>query len=316
MHVVTGGTGRIGSHLVKALLSKGEKVKVLVRKKDAVLPEGATPHIGDITDKATLEGLVEAKDTVFHMAAVIDERLNDRMFYDVNVLGTTNIISACRGKGVSHLVHVSSVSVFGNPEILPATEQCPKKPLSKYGKSKMLSEEIIVRQWRNINSTIVRPGMIYGLGFDEGYFPVLKGLQKGMMPIIGSGENHVPLIHISDLVKALILVSEHEDAIRDDFNITGPGHPTQRELFRTACKHLGVKEPDISVPIWLAKIALPIVSIFSKSHLSQEHLERLTRDRSFDSTKIKKNLGFEPATSLSQGIKEMVEYYKERRLIA
>ncbi|MFH0817446.1 MAG: NAD-dependent epimerase/dehydratase family protein, partial [Candidatus Micrarchaeota archaeon] len=72
MNVVTGGAGRLGSHVVKSLLSNGEKVKVLVRDNESVLPKGAVSHVGDVTKPETLEGLVGRRDTVFHLAAAID----------------------------------------------------------------------------------------------------------------------------------------------------------------------------------------------------------------------------------------------------
>ncbi len=316
MHVITGGTGRLGKHLVERLLSQGKKVKVLARSKKTDLPEGVIVHKGDITKPETLEGFVGSNDTFFHLASVIDTKLSDRTFYEVNVLGTTNALKACRGKEVKRFVYVSSVSVFGYPEIIPADERCPKKPISKYGKSKMLAEEVIARQWRIIKSSILRPGMMYGPGFEEGYLPVLKALGKGKMPILGNGENHIPLVHVSDVVDALLLVADHEDAEREDFNLAGPGYPTQRELFKIACSALGVKEPTRSVPLWLAKTVLPILSASSKYSFSSHNLDQLTKDRAFDSTKIKKKLEFQPKTSLSQGIKEMVEYYRERGLIS
>jgi nucleoside-diphosphate-sugar epimerase len=316
MHVVTGATGRLGKHLVAALLSRGKEVKALVMNKEEKLPQGVLLHVGDITKPDTLSGLVGKKDTVFHLAAVIDDGSGDQPSYNVNVLGTQNVLDACKGNDVARFVFVSSISVFGELESVPADENCQKNPVSRYGKSKLLAEEIVMRKWKDVPSVIIRPAMIYGPGFDEGYLPVFKMLEQKRMPIIGDGKNRIPLIHISDVIEALLLVSEAEDAVRYDFNIVGPGYPTQGELLSMACKELGVEEPTRSIPLGVAQAMLPMLSALGKVKLSQENLAQLTRDRAFDASKIKKKLGFVPKVSLSQGIKEMVAYYRERKVMA
>ncbi|MFH1470206.1 MAG: NAD(P)-dependent oxidoreductase [Candidatus Micrarchaeota archaeon] len=315
MNVLTGGTGRLGKHLVRSLLSSGEKVKMLIRDKNDEIPKGAIAHCGDITKPGTLEGLVErgGKDTVFHLAAAIDESLSEEAFYRINVLGTENLLSACRGKAVERFVFVSSISVYGNPDSLPADEATTKNPITKYGRSKMLAEEVVVRMKKEIPFTIIRPGMIYGPGFDEGYIPVLKALEKGKMPIIGDGNNRIPLIHISDAVSALLRASESIDAERRDFNIAGPGYPTQRELFSLASKELGAPEPKREISLWMANTFLPIAAAMYGMNFSRENLAQLTRDRAFDCSKIKKAIGFVPKVPIAQGIKEMVTYYREMK---
>jgi nucleoside-diphosphate-sugar epimerase len=309
MHVVTGGTGRLGSHLIKALLARGKKVKALVTSESDQLFPGVEKHVGDITKPDTLQGLIGPKDTVFHLAGVIDERNSEDIFYKVNVLGTENMLDACKGKEVECFVFVSSISVYGNIDLFPADENTSKNPTTKYGKSKLLAEEIVMGKWKKIPSTILRPGMIYGPGFDEGYVSVLKMLQKRRMPIIGSGENRIPLIHVYDLLDALLVASENKGALSDDFIAAGPGYPTQKELLAIASEQLGVPAPRYSLPVWLVSAALPLVSLFSKSKFSSENLRQLTRDRAFDCAKIKDKLGFAPSVPLSQGIKEMVEQY-------
>ncbi|MFH0817969.1 MAG: NAD(P)-dependent oxidoreductase, partial [Candidatus Micrarchaeota archaeon] len=223
------------------------------------------------------------------------------------------LLSACRGKEIKRFLFVSSISVFGNPDYLPADEGTSKNPITKYGKSKMLAEEVVTRRRKEIPFTIIRPGMIYGPGFDEGYVPVLKALERRKMPIIGSGDNRIPLIHVSDAVSALFRASESDEAERQDFIVAGPGYPTQRELFSLVCKELGVPEPKRTIPLWLANAALPIAASLWGMKFSMENLSQLTRDRAFDCSKIKKAIGFAPQVSIAQGIKEMVAYYREKK---
>ncbi len=315
MKVITGGTGRLGGHLLKALLSSGENVKVLVRNSETLLPEGAIPHVGDLTKPETLNGLVGKRDTVFHLAAAIDESFSDEMFYRVNVIGTENLLGQCRGNEIERFVFVSSISVFGNLDSTPADESTRKNPITKYGRSKLLAEEAVYRRRKELPFTIIRPGMIYGPGFDEGYIPVLRALEKGKMRIIGDGSNHMPLIHVSDVLGALLLAAEQEGALKQDFIIAGPDQLTQKELLSLAAKELGVPEPKRSVPVGLAQAALPIASSLLGMNISSENLSQLTRDRAFDCTKIKKALGFEPKMRIAQGIKEMVAYYRERKVV-
>jgi nucleoside-diphosphate-sugar epimerase len=320
MHVVTGATGRLGEHLVKALLSRGKKVKVLVRNEKEELPRGVAFHVGDITKPETLEGLICPSDTVFHLAGAINESSPEKFFYEVNVLGTENMLNACKGKDVERFVFVSSISVFGIPAELPVEETTPKNPVSKYGKSKMLAEEIVLRKKKTVPFSILRPGMIYGRGFDEGYLPVFKMLEKRSLPLIGSafigdGDNRIPVVHVSDVVEALILLSEKEEASGQDFNLMGPDSLTQRGLFSIACKELGVEEPKHSIPLPVVELLVRLAAFLGKTKLSAENLEQLARDRAFDNSKIKKKLDFVPNVGVSEGIKEMVAYYKEQRVM-
>lgn len=318
MYIVTGATGRLGTHLVKTLLARGETVKALVRSEKEELPNGVKLHVGDITHPETLEGLVGPGDTVFHLAGVINESSHEKLFYDINVLGTENMLNACKGKDVKRFVFVSSISVFGIPAELPAEETTPKNPVSKYGKSKLLAEEIILRRRKTVPITILRPGMIYGPGFDEGYLQVFKMLEKRNLPLLGSafignGENRIPVVHVSDVVAALLLLSEKEEAEGQDFNLMGPDSLTQRELFSLASKELSVEEPKHAIPLPLVKLLIQLASMFGKARLSVENLEQLARDRAFDNSKIKKTLGFEPKVRASEGIKEMVAHYRNGR---
>ena len=308
---MTGGSGRLGTALVKELLARGKKVKVLARDGNAAVPPGALAHIGDVTKPETLAGLVGKGDTVFHLAGIIDEGNSYETFYRVNVLGTENALDACSGNGVKRFVFVSSISVFGELEYLPGDERCEKKPITRYGKSKMLAEEAVMRKWKTIPSTIIRPGMVYGPGFDEGYLPVLKMLENGKMPVLGGGGNRIPLIHVSDAVAAMVAVSESDEAVRKDFVVAGPGNPTQKELLAMASEALGVEPPKRSVPVWLVLALLPLARVLGKADFSPENVGQLTRDRMFDCSKIKKAAGFEPKVPLSQGIKEMVAYYRQ-----
>ena len=148
--LVTGGAGYIGSHVVRQLTERGERVVVLDNLStgfaDAVI--GAELVVGDMADRALVDGVLAAHgvDTVMHFAAhtVVPESVADPLkYYGNNTCGTRSLLAACQAAGVGRFVFSSTAAVYGMPDSGVADEDTPTRPINPYGSSKLMSEQML-----------------------------------------------------------------------------------------------------------------------------------------------------------------------------
>jgi UDP-glucose 4-epimerase len=149
--LVTGGAGFIGGHTVLALLDRGETPVVLddlsTGTREAV-PPGVPFHVGDVADAKLVSQLVREHhiSAILHFAAKIvvpDSVVDPLGYYMANTLKTHALLQAVVGAGVKHFIFSSTAAVYGNPEIVPVAESAVPRPLSPYGRSKLMSEQML-----------------------------------------------------------------------------------------------------------------------------------------------------------------------------
>ena len=149
--LVTGGAGFIGGHTVLALLDRGETPVVLddlsTGTREAI-PPGVPFHVGDVADAKLVSRLIREHDisAILHFAAkiVVPDFVVDPLgYYMANTLKTHALLQAVVGAGVKHFIFSSTAAVYGNPEIVPVAESADPRPLSPYGRSKLMSEQML-----------------------------------------------------------------------------------------------------------------------------------------------------------------------------
>jgi nucleoside-diphosphate-sugar epimerase len=298
--LVTGATGRIGRHLVNALLKTGESVRVLIREKMTEF-ENVEVVYGDLLDKDALNKAVEGIDIVYHLAAVVDYSAPEEKMYQVNVSGLKNLLEVFKG---SKFIYLSSTSVLGKQiKKLPADENTPYNPSNFYGRTKMEAEKIV----KENNGIIIRSPDVLMPRFTEGYDNVFSKLMEGKMSIIGDGKNFIDYIYITDLVQALLLAKERGKK-NEIYLVAGKGVKTQKECLEIAAKYLNVNPPNKHVPVFSARLS----SRIKRNKDFTEYIEKMIRNRTYDITKAQNELGYEPKIDLDTAIKMMVENYLER----
>src|SRR3989449_9177128 len=226
--VVTGGAGFIGSHVVEALLARGDEVHVLddlSSGKRENLAEGARLHEADIRAP---DGVFDAvrPDAVFHLAAQADVRVSvERPDYDadVNVLGTTRILEASRRHGAKIVFSSTGGAIYGECEG-PARETADPQPLAPYGTSKLCGEEYLAT-WNRLYGTrhvSLRFGNVYGPRqephSEAGVVAIFMGLLRdGRIPTIyGDGRQTRDYVYVGDVVRAVLAAAGHDGAV---FNV-------------------------------------------------------------------------------------------------
>ena len=240
MILVTGGAGYIGSHTVKELLRAGYEVVVLDDLSAGHREFVLTPHFvqGDIRDRALLDRVFRRYPitAVMHFAALtsVPESVeNPARYYEVNLLGTWNVLEAMRAHGVKLFVFSSSAAVYGDPQKIPIPEDHPAQPKSPYGRTKRMVEEILADYEKAYAFRYVSLRYFNAAGSDpEGeigewheperhLIPIVLEVALGKRPyleIFGTdyetpdGTGVRDYIHVTDLAQAHVRALQHLEA--------------------------------------------------------------------------------------------------------
>lgn len=247
--IVTGGAGFIGSHVVDALVARGDEVAVvdsLVHGSEANVPAGAELHVRDIREP--LDDLFEAvrPEAVFHLAAQADVRVSVERPVDdaeVNVLGTVRILEAARGHGAQVIFASTGGAIYGECEEA-ADENSPREPLSPYGTAKLAAEEYL-RAYNRLYGTrhiALRYGNVYGPRQDPhgeaGVVAIFLGaLMRGeQAKIFGDGQQTRDYVYVGDVARATTSTVEQDHGV---FNV-GTGRETSVvELYELCARVAG-----------------------------------------------------------------------------
>lgn len=308
--LITGATGRIGKHLVNALVNQGEKVRALVAE-GTIENESVEIFYGDLLNKESIKKAVDGVDVIYHLAAIIDYLAPKDKMFNVNVIGTKNLLEASKAK---KFIYLSSTAVMGKKlKEIPANESTPARPSDFYGKTKLDAENLV----KEGGGIIIRSADVFGPGFAEGYDYVISGLENGSLPVIGDGKNFIQWIHIEDLIQALLLAKENGKP-REVYIVAGKEVKTLNECLELLAKYLEVEPPKKHVSKFLAK-TVANYKVF-KSKISKErpkvipeYINKIVANRSFDTSKAKRELGFDPKVSYEEAAKEMIEEYKSKK---
>jgi nucleoside-diphosphate-sugar epimerase len=256
--LVTGATGFIGRHLVQRLLARGCRVSCLVRAiahGDVRVPAGVDQITGDVTDGDAIGRALERSqaEVVYHLAGVL-KALRPNDFLPVNVGAVETLASACADRATPPvLVIVSSLAAAGPcADGVPHEEGAASAPVSAYGRSKLAGERAATRYAARVPISIVRPPIVFGPG-DHGVLEMIQPIvQWGLHVVPGRGDTRVSLVHVADLVEALLLVAETGERLLADgppgqghYYMTTDDQPTYAELGKAIATAAG--KPKLTV---------------------------------------------------------------------
>ena len=307
--LITGGAGFVGSHLCEKYTKEGHTVLCLDNFMNGNLMN--IRHLldfrnfklikGDIRDYSLLEKLMPDVDVVFHLAAQIHvdrSYIEPKLTYEVNVMGTQNILEVARIHDVKKIIVASTSEVYGSAEYAPIDENHPLNAPHPYGASKIAVDRMCYAyiQTYGMNINITRLFNLYGpRQKDIGYGGVISIFTRRVLsnipPIIyGDGLQTRDYTYISDAVKAYDLILNHNEPIKEPLNF---GNGTELSIL---------------------DIANMIIDLCGKSGTIQPvHVEpRIGEVKRLiaDSTRTKNLLGWEPEYSLEEGLKSFVQWYR------
>ena len=299
---LTGATGFLGRRLIPALLAQGHEVRALTRREPREHPAGLTWVPGDLQSPQALAELARGTQTVIHAAASL--RGTKHAHFDMpNRLGTAAVIEAANQAGVERFIHVSSLAA-----------RAPG--LSHYATSKHAAEALVMGE-SGLNWTVLRPPAVYGPG-DTATLPFFKSVARGIAPRIGGGERPFSMIHVDDLISAIIFLLNAPSAQQllveiDDGRENGYTLP---QLFGLIGNALDKKPVPLVIPVpalWLGAHASRLWSGVTGSApmFTPEKLRELTApDWVVKGTHLSAVSDWRPAISGPEGIAATAAWYK------
>jgi nucleoside-diphosphate-sugar epimerase len=286
--LVTGGDGFIGKRLLSLMNSKKFKVKLIARK-SKLNYETYICNLG--ADNIPLDAL-NSVDTVIHMAGLAHEtkyNVNSyRLYYETNVTATIDLANAAEMKGVKNFIFVSSTKAGGNPANGNcANENDFSEPEGSYGKSKFQAELKLLEISKNskMNISIIRPALVYGPEMKGNLKLMLNGIKKGFFPPLPETGNKKSLIHVDDLVRAILFLAESNGINGEIFIATDGEKYSSRDIYNNMRFVLEKKIVRWSVP----KFLFDAFALISPS--IRYKLDKLLDDQCYSSEKLN-SLGF------------------------
>ncbi|PSO88705.1 MAG: oxidoreductase [Cyanobacteria bacterium QS_6_48_18] len=321
--LVTGATGFTGSVLVKKLVEMNLDVVAIARPTSNIEPFNEMPIEwirGDVFDEKVVEKAVKGVSYIFHLATPFREAKSpDSGHHDVHVLSTQILAKAAlKETSFKRFVHVSTVGFHGHIENPPADENYPMNPGDIYQKTKV-DAELWLRDFaekENLPIAVVRPAAIYGPG-DKRLLKVYKMVCRKWVLLVGNKNHLYHLIHVDDLTDFFIVAASHPQAVGEVFICGNKEAITYKDMVSIIGKHYGVNVKFIKIPYKLLfKLGHLFEVIFRplgiEPPIYRRRIDFFTKDRSFNTEKMRNVLGFLPAYSDEEGLKQTAQWYLEQ----
>ena len=317
---VTGSTGFVGAHLVKALCARGDRVTALVRRPALAQQLGWGPEVrlvpGDLDNENALREGCTGVDVVYHVAGKISGR-NAADYMATNRDGTANVLEAALGGGVRRFVLVSSLAVAGpTTPGHPIDEQRPPQPVTDYGRSKLAAEVLVRAIPGSLEWAIIRPPVVYG-EWDRATLKIFQLAKRGVVPLFGDGSQELSVIHAEDLAQALIAAGTSPAAAGHVYFAAHPSTTSSRNLALAAGRALGKTPKIVPVPPLVARGILWTLGTLATlsgraSVLSPDKgNEYLAPAWICRSDALTRDTGWRAAIDLETGVRRAANWYRE-----
>jgi nucleoside-diphosphate-sugar epimerase len=321
---ITGGNGFVGRHLVVALQQRGDDVRALAS------PTGNTSWLelrgveifrGDVRAPQTLLLPMRGVDAVVHLVAQTRKCGPLQDSYAVNVVGTENVCRAAMTSGVRRIVHASTFTVYNMAVGRPVTEDDPLAPLREaYSTTKAQGDRVVQRMIaeEHLPAVIIRLGALFGPGDDRNFGRLAARVQAGKGIVVGSGDNAVPFVYISDVVQGLRLALDEDRAVGRVYNIGNDQPITQKQFLSAIADDLGVAPRQVHVPYgpmyaaaYVAECLTALSGYRVPPIVTRHGVKILGEDGRLSIARARSELGYTPQVTVRDGVRRTVAWYKE-----
>jgi predicted dehydrogenase/nucleoside-diphosphate-sugar epimerase len=309
--LVTGASGSVGKATVARLRAEGHRVRVFQRRIPERPQEGVEYAFGNLGDPAAVDRAVKGAEIVIHCGASMKGGWPEHK--GGTVVGTQNVIDACRKHGVRQLVHISSMSVIdwaGNDRGGPVTEAAAVEPRpderGAYTRAKLEAERLVIAAVAaGLPAVILRPGQIFGGGI-----PLINGAVArsagGRWLVLGDGKLELPLVYIDDVVDAIMAAVKKQLVRGEIIQIIDPEHLTQEDVLGLA----GGARPILRVPrpivFALGKLSeYPLGALGRQSPVAVYRLKSALARLHYESQQAAALLDWRPRVGVREGIRRV-----------
>jgi nucleoside-diphosphate-sugar epimerase/predicted dehydrogenase len=304
--LITGASGHLGRALLNRLCRAGARVRVLLRRQAPDLERlpGVQVVYGDLGDPAAVERAVTGVRVVYHCGAAMKGSWT--AFDAGTIRGTANVVESCLAHQVERLVHVSSLTVLDYASQLPGAvvdERAPLEPRPRhrgsYTQAKLAAERIVLDAVRRraLPAVVVRPGQIVGPGYESAapYGTIAIG---GRWLVVGTGRIALPLVHVDDVVNALISAATQPDVCGSIFHLVDDTPVNQRDYI-SILRRTSTSPPK---PLYVPRVALlmaaaalaPLGHLLRKTPPLTMYRLRSINALSFDCSAARQRLAWDP----------------------
>lgn len=309
--LVTGSTGFLGYHLVKALIRKKFNVKCFVKneQKARILPDGCEIFVGNITNKHDCYLATRGVDIICHLAAQMRKKgIPNFQYWKVNFEGTKNIVEAAKKENVKQFIHCSTASIIGPVGNQPLDERHSSYDCDNiYKLTKTEAEKFVWLNRKELPITIISPEFIYGPGCYH-YLPLFMAIRKKRIAIIGNGSNFHQPTYVTDVVKGFLLAINNKKAIGEKFIIAGNEIITSKDLIMKIAQEMGIDLKLAYIPYWPIKIIFPIFSHILP--IPEGAVDFFIKNHMYSIKKARNILNYEPKVNLDTGVKKTITWFK------
>lgn len=326
--VITGGAGFIGTHLFAELLAQGileSQIIIVDKKPNPFSTHSKLTYIqGDLCNASVAKKATRNADIIYHLAATSGfggETIND--YRNGNVTTTRNILNAIKTKPIKKFVFFSTVAVYGLPssigDIRGLSEEHNHTYSEMYGQSKE-EAELLIKEYSDkyaIPYSIIRPASVYGPHDLGQLFGMYRAIDSGYFFVIGNGDNVLDFVYVTDVVKGAILAEKTPRSTSE--YILASGNPTSmNSIAKLVARSIGKPQRFLHIPKrimlptsyaiqWLSTISGINIPLFPS------RVKIMTSSYFYNISKAKKELGYNPTISFSQGAQLTGQWYKHHR---
>jgi len=332
--LVTGASGFLGRAVVRELLAGGYAVRTLQRTPSRT--PGATDVLGSVTDPEVVARAVAGADAVVHLAAKVSLAGDPADFERVNVGGTRTLLDAAQAAGVPRVVHVSSPSVAHHGDSIVGDDAGPADPAlarGDYARTKAAAELLaLARDGAALGDgstpesasagsvmrvVAVRPHLVWGPGDTQLVARVVERARAGRLPLLGHGAALIDSTYVDNAASAIVAALRAVDDVHGQAYVITNGEPRPvAELLAGICRAAGVEPPRWSVPTSVARAAGSAVEAGWKIRPGADEppmtrflAEQLSTAHWFDQRRTRRDLRWEPAVSVDEGLRRLAASY-------
>lgn len=321
---ITGGTGFIGSNLLKRLLQSSHELYCLIRKPSRI-SENLQKHgvkicLGDIADKESILKGTNGCDWVFHLAGLYSFwEPAKSIFKNINVNGTRNVMECALETKVSKVVHVSTVGIYGKPADCPFTEESKvgSTRFSEYFRTKYEGDLIVwdLNKTKGLPVVVVYPCSVLGAGDPKASGQYIMNLLQRRLPATICNDSVLTFVHVKDAAEAIIRAAEKENNIGEKYLI-GKYQMSFGELNHIVSKISGIPLPKLHLPGWMAMINAVLLTglanLIKKEPLwgmSLDQINVMQKGFRVDGSKAERELGIS-YTPIQAALEDAISSYQ------
>ncbi len=284
---IFGGSGFIGSYVVRELAKTGAKIKVVGRYASSASHLRTTGAVGQIAlvdaklnDKSVIDTLIKGSEIVINLVGILAEK-RKASFEDIHISLPSSIAESCKKHNVESLIHISALGV-------------DQVKTSSYAKSKLAGEKEVLKHFPQ--ATILRPSVVFGP--EDNFINLFNWISKfsPFLPLIGGGYNLFQPVYVGDVALAISRAIESKPKLVQGkiFEIGGPIQYSMKEIMKLILNTTGRKRLLLPIPFFLAKFKAFFLEFMPKPLLTRDQVELLKYNNIVSKENGLTNLGIQP----------------------